>query len=86
MSGGMVWKMLSSAPDDPFPVQVRLYNKEEREDLETEDQLDQRFQTERNEDHLMGIPFECDLSHLRNVTGRDQIPGNAKDDFTLLCI
>ena len=73
-------------PNNPFPVQARLYDEEEGEDLETEEQLDQRFRTGRNGDHLMGIPFKCDLCHFRNVKGRDPITVNAKDDFTFLYI
>ena len=34
----------------------------------------------------MWIPFECDLCHFCNVTGRGPIPVNTKDDSTLLCI
>ena len=34
----------------------------------------------------MGIPFECDLCHFRNVAERDPVVGNEKDEFTLLCI
>ena len=34
----------------------------------------------------MGIPFECDLCHFRNISGRDPMQGNPGDDFALICI
>ena len=40
----------------------------------------------RDGDFLMGIPFECDLCHFRNVVERDPVVGGEKDEFTLLCI
>ena len=74
-------------PSDPFPVQRGLNGElDEDEDLETEEKLATRFAQGRNGDYLMGIPFECDLCHFRNVAERDPVSGNAKDDFTLVCI
>ena len=58
----------------------------EYEDLETEEKLKERFARGRDGDHLMGIPFECDLCHFRNCNGRDPALDNARDNFTLLCI
>jgi hypothetical protein len=72
-------------PQDPFPVQ-RVLDDDEEEDLETEERLAQRFAIGRNGDHLMGIPFECDLCHFRNVSGRDPIPIRPGDSFMLICI
>lgn len=34
----------------------------------------------------MGIPFECDLCHFRNITKRDPELTNPKDGHTLMCI
>jgi hypothetical protein len=34
----------------------------------------------------MGVPFECDLCHFRNVTGRNPHWEDQRDNFTLLCI
>jgi len=34
----------------------------------------------------MGIPFECDLCHFRNLNGFDPAPTNPKDQYTLLVI
>jgi hypothetical protein len=42
-----------------------------------------RYRCGRDGDHLMGVPFECDLCSFRNVCGRDQVFGNHRDQFTL---
>ena len=34
----------------------------------------------------MGVPFECDLCHFRNVKKRDPILSDTEDGYTLLCI
>ena len=34
----------------------------------------------------MGVPFECDLCSFRNVSGRQPVFGNRRDQFTLTCI
>jgi hypothetical protein len=44
------------------------------------------FKCGRDGDHLMGVPFECDLCHFRNVSLRDPNWGNSKDEFQLVCI
>lgn len=51
-----------------------------------EEHLDQRFWVGRNGDNLMGSLFECGLCHFRNMAERDHIPGNTRDNLTLLCI
>ena len=33
----------------------------------------------------MGIPFECDLCHFRNMVERDPVEGDDKDEFTPVC-
>jgi hypothetical protein len=45
-----------------------------------------RYRCGRDGDHLMGVPFECDLCSFRNVSGRDPAFGNRKDLFTLTAI
>ena len=70
-------------PCDSFYVQKTL---DEEEDLETEEVLSDRFQVGRPGDHLMGIPFECDLCHFRNLNGRDPCKRSAKDAYTLVLI
>ena len=80
-----VWcgKCFVPYPSDTFPIQ-KTQDKEEH--LETEEQLQHRFRCGRNGDHLMGIPFECDLCHFRNLNGFDPSPRNPKDQYTLLVI
>ncbi|KAL7523210.1 hypothetical protein ACHAXR_000074, partial [Thalassiosira sp. AJA248-18] len=34
----------------------------------------------------MGVPFECDLCHFRNITGRDPVWDDTKDVDTLVAI
>ena len=72
-------------PEDPFPIQDVLEDEEENEDLETGEKLELRFRRGRNGDHVLGIPFECDLCHFRNVARRDPVDGNPKDEFILMC-
>ncbi len=45
-----------------------------------------RYRCGRDGDHLMGVPFECDLCSFRNVSGRDPEFGNRKDLFTLIAM
>ncbi len=45
-----------------------------------------RYRCGRNGDHLMGVPIECDLCSFRNVSGRDPVFGNYRDQFTLTSI
>ena len=47
-----------------------------------------QYRCGRDGDHLMGVPFECDLClcSFRNVSGRDPEFGNHKDLFTLTTI
>lgn len=34
----------------------------------------------------MGVPFECDLCHFRNLTKRNPIWGDPRDEYTITCI
>ena len=34
----------------------------------------------------MGVPFECDLCHFRNITGRNPCWSSSRDSYTLTCI
>ncbi|KAL3777809.1 hypothetical protein ACHAW5_001787 [Stephanodiscus triporus] len=45
-----------------------------------------RYRSARDGDHLMGVPFECDLCSFRNVSGRQPIFCDRRDQFTLTCI
>ena len=73
-------------PQDPFPVQKAGAGEDEEEDLVTEENLANRFRHGRNGDHLMGVPFECDLCHFRNCNLRNPCLDSAKDNYTLICI
>ena len=46
---------------------------QEEKDLE-------RYQSGRNGDNLMGVPFECDLYHLRNMNQRNPTLGSKRDE------
>jgi hypothetical protein len=70
-------------PNDPFPVQDLP---EEEEGIEAELNEDHANARGRDGDHLMGVPFECDLCHFRNVKKRDPILSDPEDGYTLLCI
>jgi len=59
---------------------------EENGDLLMEADDGARFICARNGDHIMGIPFECDLCSFRNLNKRDPIWANARDNYTLVCI
>ncbi len=75
------------ASDDRFP---RLDDHEEAgnsTNLEIEvSHTKNRYRWGRDGDHLMGVPFECDLCSFRNVCGRQPVFQNRKDQFTLTCI
>jgi hypothetical protein len=45
-----------------------------------------RYRCGRNGDHLMGVPFECDLCSFRNFCGRQPEFKNKRDQFTLTAI
>ena len=48
--------------------------KKQTSDLEVEvPSTQEHYGGARNGDHLMGVPFECDLCSFRNVCGRDPI-------------
>ena len=83
-----VWcgKCYRESESNPFP---RLDNNEEANgsDLDLDNtETNQRHRCGRNGDHLMGVPFECDLCSFRNVTGRDPVLGDHNDHFTLVAI
>ena len=70
-------------PRDNYATQKEL---DEDEAWVTDERLGDRFKCGRNGDHLMGIPFECDLCHFRNLNGRDPCASLPKDNYTLLAI
>jgi hypothetical protein len=74
------------AESNPFP---RLDRQGEANgsdlDLDTPE-TSQRYCCGRNRDHLMRVPFECDLCSFRNVAGHDPVLGNHNYHFTLVSI
>ena len=75
-------------PNDPYPrLQAPRRSNEEENDLEVEEEDDPSiYRVGRDGDHLMGVPFECDLCHFRNMNRRDPISGSPKDDRTITAI
>ena len=74
------------ASDDRFP---RLDDNGDQNATDLEIEVSptlNRYRCGRNGDHLMGVPFECDLCSFRNVCGRDPVFGNYRDQFTLTSI
>jgi hypothetical protein len=88
VSARNVWcrKCYRESGSNPFP---RLEDNEETNgsdlDLDTTES-NQRHRCRRNGDHLMGVPFECNLCSFRNVTGRDPVLGDHNDHFNLVAI
>ena len=77
--------------EDPFPrLQGVELDSGDPEDEESDLLLDKkdlmRYRNGRNGDHIMGIPFECDLCHFRNVTRRNPVVTDARDAMTLITI
>ncbi len=65
----------------------RLDDNQNGSDLEVDSAYTQHcYQCGRDGDHLMEVPFECDLCSFRNVVGRDSIITDARDEFTLITI
>ena len=72
-------------PLDRFPVRPDI--PEDEKDFHEIDKADEdRYILGRDGDHLMGIPFQCDLCHFRNMTGRNPIAHRKKDEYTMLCV
>jgi hypothetical protein len=74
------------AASDPFP---RLDKNEEANGFDLHLDMPEtynHYRCGRNGDHLMGVPFKCDLCSFRNVTGRDPVLGSHNDHFTLVAI
>jgi hypothetical protein len=63
-----------------------LEEEDEENGFVTEELKDTRYMCARDGDHLMSLPFECDLCHFRNLAKRDVEWDNEKDMYTLMCI
>jgi hypothetical protein len=71
-------------PNNNFP---RLDHLQSGSDLEVDSAYTQnRYRCGQDGDHLMGIPFECNLCSFWNVVGRDLDRANKQDEFTLTAI
>ena len=74
----------AASPNDNF---LRPDHLQSGSDLEVDATYTQnQYRWARNGDHLMGVPFECDLCSFRNVVGWDPDESNQKDEFTLTAI
>jgi hypothetical protein len=72
------------SPNNDFP---RLDHLQSGSDLEVDSAYTQnRYRCGQDRDHLMGMPFECDLCSFWNVVGRDPDSTNKRDEFTLTAI
>lgn len=70
-----------------FPIQDRLDEEdEEDEGLETDEPPSTRFRRGRNGDHIMGVPFECDVCQFLNVYKRLPDFDLRSDRYALLVI
>ncbi len=76
------------ASNDCFPRLANAGEATNVTDLETIEASTtlNRYRCGRDGDHLMGVPFECDLCLFQNVCGRQPVFGNRRDQFTLTCI
>jgi hypothetical protein len=81
-----VWcgEWYKESPKDPFPRQQGLPEEEDGLELETPEMDD--HQRGRNGDHLMAVPFECDLCHYQNLRKRDPVPTDPRDVYLLIAI
>ena len=80
--GGCYWEAIR----DPF-LRLDDNDKANESDLDLDTiESNQRYRYGRNRDHLMGVPFECNLCSFRNVTGQDPVLGDHNDHFTLVAI
>ncbi|EJK69227.1 hypothetical protein THAOC_09530, partial [Thalassiosira oceanica] len=73
------------ASDDPYPRYINLEGDEDT-DLLLTDKDRAKFRCGVDGGHLMGVPFECELCHFRNINRRDPIAGSIKDAQTLVAI
>ena len=72
-------------PTDPLPM-LQGVDVEDESKVLIESRDKAQYRRGRNEDHLMGVPFECDLCHFRNMKRRDPVWRSAKDMDTIEAI
>lgn len=82
---GNAWcgECYTSFPTDPFPQQSLP---EEEEGIESDPAEVGAYQRARNGDHLMGVPFECDLCHFRNIRKKDPNLSDHRDAHLMMVI
>ena len=73
------------SPTDPFPRQQGV-DLEDKSEVLTDNWDKDRYRMGRGRDHLMGVPFECNLCHFRNMNRRDPVWRSAKDMDTIEAI
>ena len=56
---------------DRFLAALNLINDNDTEVLEVEEGGELMFRARINEDHLMGVTFQCELCHMRNLEDMD---------------
>lgn len=87
----VVWcgKCYREQEGDPYPRRQDLKDDDEENEgwdgEETEEDKD-RYRCARDGDYLMGVPFECDLCHFRNLNHRNPKLKDARDVRTLWAI
>ena len=59
---------------------------DEAQDFVLEEEVDRMFMSARDGDHVMSLPFECDLCQFRNVAKRDVDWKSKQDIYQLVCI
>jgi hypothetical protein len=75
------------ASNDRFPRLDNTGEAANTSDLEIETSTTSgRYRSGRDGNHLMGLPFECNLCSFRNFCGRQPVFKDKRDQFTLTCI
>ena len=70
------------SPTNPFPWLQTVEPEDASEVLLEETDLE-RHRHGRNGDHLMGVPFECNLCHFQNTNKQEPVWESPKDMATM---
>ena len=73
------------SPTDPFPRQQGV-DMEDKSEVLTDNRDKNCYTRGKDGDHPIGVPFECDLCHFRNMNCRDSVWRSAKDMDTIEAI
>ena len=72
--------LLPGGPQRSLPTASEsVGSPEEAHDLDMDSGDDNLYRAGRNGDHLMGVPFECDMCHFRNMNKRDPVWEKVED-------